>query len=107
MIPSYFKKYLKNASSQSILICVLSPLQAHTAGQDKRAGVTPKDENEVSGMVGGTHQNPLGRASLARPIAPAGPEQAATLERASVVGIKKSSLTPGGVQLARRSVGTV
>ena len=63
--------------------------QAHHASQDRRSGVTPKDPHEIPGVVGGGYNNPLGRASLAGPVAPAGPDQAPALARASVVGVKK------------------
>jgi len=79
-------------------------LKAHHASQDKRAGVSKKDENAVGGVIGGGYQNPLGRASLAGPVAPPGPDQGPTLARASVVGMKRSSLTPAGSQLARASL---
>ena len=45
----------------------------------------------MPGVVGGGYSNPLGRASLAGPVAPAGPDQAPALARASVVGVKRSS----------------
>ena len=51
-------------------------------------------------MGSGGYLNPLGRASTAGPVAPAGADQANVLARASIVGIKKSSMTPGTVQLA-------
>lgn len=73
--------------------------QAHAAGQDKRAGLTKKEENEVTGLGSGGYLNPLGRASTAGPIAPAGADQAEKLARGSIVGVKKSTLSPGSVQL--------
>ena len=79
-----------DAYSMGLLrIDILHASQAHHASQDRRSGVTPKDPNEISGVVGGGYNNPLGRASLAGPVAPAGPDQAPALARASVVGVKK------------------
>ena len=62
--------------------------------------MTKKEENEVTGLGSGGYLNPLGRASTVGPVAPAGADQAEVLARASIVGIKKSSMTPGAVQLA-------
>jgi H+-transporting ATPase len=81
-------------------------MAAHKKDQDRRGAVANKDPNlnVVSGMGSGGYQNPMGRASVTGPIAPPGENQAPTLARASVVGVKHSSMGPAGPALARSSI---
>mmetsp|Transcript_11130 Transcript_11130/g.33371 ORF Transcript_11130/g.33371 Transcript_11130/m.33371 type:complete len:1061 (-) Transcript_11130:545-3727(-) len=77
----------------------------HKLSQDRRQ-VTAKDPNEntVGGMGSGGYANPLGRASVAGPLVPPGEAGAPALARASVVGVKHSSMGPAGPGLARQSI---
>lgn len=52
------------------------------------------------GMGSGGYANPLGRASVAGPLVPPGEAGAPALARASVVGVKHSSMGPAGPGLA-------
>ena len=78
--------------------------QDYNSALDKRSNVTPKNENEVTGVVSGDHRNPLGRASMTGPVAPAGENQEQRLARGSIVGIKKASLSPDALSLAVRHI---
>lgn len=78
--------------------------QDFNATLDKRSHVTPKEEHEVTGVVSGGYRNPLGRASVTGPVAPAGADQEQKLAQGSIVGIKRTSLSPGAQSLAVRAL---
>jgi hypothetical protein len=71
------------------------------AAWHRRANLQPKPEGQ-NAMVGATYDNPLGRVSLAAPVAPPGPDQAPILSRASVVNVATSDMAPAGPSLAVR-----